>query len=114
MEDIRVVMSVFTHTRKGEFVMTFVLVRFSVEDFEKWKSVFEETAALRKASGSKGVRAFTKVDSPNEVTILAEYSDLETARQFFQSPELRAAQQSAGLKAPPELSFLDEKFSLPT
>ena len=94
--------------------MTFVLVRFSVEDFEKWKSVFEETASLRKASGSKGVRAFTKVDSPNEVTILAEYSDLETARQFFQSPELRAAQQSAGLKAPPELTFLDEKFSLPT
>lgn len=94
--------------------MTFVLIRFTVEDFEKWKSVFEETASLRKASGSKGVRAFTKVDSPNEVTILAEYSDLETARQFFQSPELRAAQQSAGLKAPPELTFLDEKFSLQT
>ena len=94
--------------------MAFVLIRFTVEDFEKWKSVFEEAATMRKTAGSKGVRAFTKVDSSNEVTILAEYANLETARQFFQSPELRAAQQSAGLKAPPELSFLDEKFSLPT
>ena len=92
--------------------MTFVLVRFSVEDFEKWKSVFEQSATLRKAAGSKGVRAFTKVDNSNEVTILGEYADLETARQFFQSPELRAAQQSAGLKAPPEVTFLDEKVTL--
>ena len=94
--------------------MTFVLVRFSVEDFEKWKTVFEHSATLRKAAGSRGVRAFTKADSPNEVTILGDYADLETVRQFFQSPELRAAQQSAGLKAPPEVTFLDEKFSLPT
>ena len=87
--------------------MTFVLVRFSVEDFEKWKTVFEQSATLRKAAGSRGVRAFTKADSPNEVTILGDYADLETVRQFFQSPELRAAQQSAGLKAPPEVTFLD-------
>lgn len=93
--------------------MAFVLIRFTVEDFEKWQPGFEAAATMRKAAGSKGVRAFSKVDSPNEVTILAEFADLETARQFFQSPELREAQQRAGVKGPPELSFLDEKVTLP-
>ena len=92
--------------------MTFVLIRFTVEDFEKWKPIFEEAAAMRKTAGSKGVRAFTKVDSVNEVVILGEYADLDAARQFFQSPELREAQQRAGVKGPPELTFLDEKITL--
>ena len=93
--------------------MTFVLIRFTVEDFEKWKPVFEESATLRKKAGSIGVRAFSKVDSANEIVILGEYADLDTARQFFQSPELREAQQRAGVKGPPELIFLNEEINLP-
>lgn len=93
--------------------MTFVLIRFSVEDFEKWKPGFEAAAALRTKAGSKGIRAFTKVDNTNEVVILGEFAGLETARQFFQSPELREAQQRAGVIGIPELTYLDEKVNLP-
>jgi len=93
--------------------MTHVLVRFTVEDLAKWKPVFEEAAALRKSFGSMGVRAFSKADSPNEVMILAEYEDREKASQMFQSQEFRDATQRAGVKGPPEVSFLDEVVNLP-
>lgn len=93
--------------------MIHVLVRFTVEDLAKWKPVFEEAAALRKNFGSLGVRAFSKADSPNEVTILGEYADKEKAMQMFQSQEFREATARAGVKGPPEVTFLDEVVNLP-
>jgi len=93
--------------------MTHVLVRFTVEDLAKWKPVFEEAGALRKSFGSMGVRAFSKSDSPNEVTILGEYEDRAKAQQMFQSLEFREATQRAGVKGPPEVTFLDEVVDLP-
>jgi len=94
--------------------MTYVLVRFSVEDLAKWKPVFEEAGTLRKNFGSLGVRAFSKADSPNEVTILGEYADKEKAMQMFQSQEFREATARAGVKGPPEVTFLDEVVNLPS
>jgi len=93
--------------------MTYVLVRFTVEDLAKWKSVFEEAATLRKSFGSMGVRAFTKAGSPNEVTILGEYEDVEKARQMFQSQEFRDATKRGGVMGPPDVTFLDEVLNLP-
>ena len=93
--------------------MTYVLVRLTVEDLAKWKPVFEEAAGLRKNFGSMGVRAFSKADSPNEVVILGEYEDKEKAMQMFQSQEFREVTARAGVKGPPEVTFLDEVVNLP-
>ena len=93
--------------------MTYVLVRFSVENLAKWKSVFEEAGTLRKNFGSMGVRAFSKTDSPTDVVILGEYADKGKAMQMFQSQEFREATQRGGVKGPPEVTFLDEALSLP-
>jgi len=93
--------------------MTYVLVRFTVEDLAKWKSVFEESAALRKSFGSMGVRAFSKAGSPNEVVILGQYEGQTKAAEMFQSQEFRDATKRAGVMGPPEVSFLDEVFNLP-
>lgn len=93
--------------------MIYVLVRFTVEDVAKWKQVFEEAASLRKNFGSMGVRAFSKAGSPNEVVILGNYSDKEKAMQMFQSQEFREATQRAGVKSPPDVTFLDEVVNLP-
>ena len=93
--------------------MTYVLVRFTVEDLAKWKSVFEEAATLRKGFGSMGVRAFTKAGSPTEITILGEYEDRGKAQQMFQSQEFRDATKRGGVMGPPEVTFLDEVVNLP-
>lgn len=92
--------------------MTYVLVRFTVEDLAKWKPVFEEAAALRKSFGSMGARAFSKAGSPNEIFTLAQYEDREKASQLFQSQEFRDATKRAGVIGPPEVTFLDEVANL--
>jgi quinol monooxygenase YgiN len=94
--------------------MTYVLVRLTVEDLAKWKPIFVEASALRKKFGSMGMHAFSKTDNPNEVVILGEYADKEKAMQMFQSQEFRETTQRAGVKGPPEVSFLNEVVKLAT
>ena len=92
--------------------MIHVLVRLTVEDLAKWMPVFEEASTLRKNFGSMGVRAFSKADNPTEIVILGEYADKEKAMQMFQLQEFRDATQRAGVKGPPEVTFLDEVVNL--
>jgi heme-degrading monooxygenase HmoA len=93
--------------------MIYVLVHITFEDFEKWKAGFDAGTALRKAYGSKGVRAFRSVDRPNEVTILGEYEDMQKARQMFQSQEFRDAVRQAGVTGQPTVSFVEQVLDMP-
>ena len=88
--------------------MPYMLVRLKVEDYAKWKPVFDEHAATRKAYGSKGGHVFRSADNPNEVVVLLEWDDLGKARQFAQSDDLRKAMQQSGVSGQPDFYFLDE------
>ena len=88
--------------------MPYMLVRHKVEDYERWKPGFEEHGATRKESGSKGVRLFRNADDPNETVILLEWDDLENARQFAQSEDLRETMQRVGVADQPDIFFLEE------
>ncbi len=88
--------------------MITVQVRITVEDLAKWKPVFEKAAELRARFGSKGSHAFSKDGSPNEIFILTTFEDKDKAQQMYQSQELRDAMKEAGVKGPPELTFLNE------
>lgn len=87
--------------------MAYLLVRHTVEDYAKWKPVFDQHSGPRKTAGSKGGQLFRSADNPNAITILWEWDSLEHARAFTQSPELREAMQRAGVVGMPEISYLD-------
>ncbi len=88
--------------------MPYLLIRHNVEDYAKWKPLYDENAGARKANGSKGAHLFRNADNPDEIVILFEWDDLEKARQFSQSADLREAMQKAGVIGMPDLYFLDE------
>jgi heme-degrading monooxygenase HmoA len=88
--------------------MPYLLVRHKVEDYARWRPIYDEHGATRKASGSAGGRVFRSADNPNEVVILLEWDDLEKARQFAQSEDLRQAMQRAGVVDQPDVYFLNE------
>jgi len=92
--------------------MIYALVRFTVEDILKWKSVFEEAAALRKIYGSMSAQAFSKVENKNEITVLLHFETREQAEQMFQSTEFREVTKRGGMVAPPEVTFLDAVVTL--
>jgi heme-degrading monooxygenase HmoA len=88
--------------------MAHLLVRHRVQDFKKWKPVFDEDEGRRKAGGSQGCRLFRSEKDPNELIVLCEWKDLRTAHQFAESEDLRQKMERAGVIGKPEVYFLDE------
>jgi uncharacterized protein (DUF1330 family) len=86
----------------------YYLVRLKVEEYAKWKPVFDEMGATRKAASSKGGYVFRNIDDSNEVVVLLEFEDLGKTRQFAESEDLKQAMQRAGVMDKPEIYFLEE------
>jgi hypothetical protein len=88
--------------------MPYVLVRHKVEDYARWRPTYDEHATTRKGYGSKGSRVFRNAQDPNEIVALFEWDDLNNARRFLQSEDLREAMQQAGVVDQPDVYFLDD------
>ncbi len=97
-----------TQKQKGEKTMAPLLVRHIVENYDEWKAAFDAHADFRQANGSRGGHLFGNSTNPNEVLILFEWDDLQKARQFVDSDELREAMQKAGVTDQPDIYFLEE------
>jgi len=84
----------------------YMLAQHQVEDFPKWKAVFDNVADLRKANGEKSAQIFQDAENPNKLTLLFEWDSIENARAYAQNPDLAAAMQKAGVTGPPDFFFL--------
>jgi len=85
-----------------------LLIRHTVATFKKWKSVFEAHGPTRKAHGCQGGLLFQSVDNPNELVIILRWSDLERARRFAASDDLREMMARAGVSDLPDVYVLHE------
>lgn len=92
--------------------MANLLIRNTVEDFARWKPVFDQHGGMRKAAGSKGGRLFHNAENPNDVLILFEWDDVQNAREFADSAGLREAMKEAGVVGRPEVFFLEDEEDL--
>lgn len=88
--------------------MPYILVRHTVEDFAKWKSVYDEHASMRAEHGAKQGQAFRNSEKDNEVIVLIEWDSLENARKFAESDEIKQAMQKGGVTGQPEIFYLNE------
>jgi heme-degrading monooxygenase HmoA len=88
--------------------MAYMFVRSNVQDYEAWKSVFDSQSGLRRRSGEKSYRILRPENGSNEVDILFAWDNLDNARKFASSAELKEAMQQAGVVGKPEILFLEE------
>lgn len=87
--------------------MPHVLVRHKIENWSKWKPVFDDDAQARGRAGSAGGTVFRNANDPNEVFVLLEWSDLDAARRFVESADLREKMQEAGVTDRPDVYFIE-------
>ena len=88
--------------------MPSLLIRHHVADFLAWKAVFDEHEPARRANGSQGGWLFRDADDPREVLLLLAWDDLERARLFVDSDDLREAMTRAGVTDRPDIWFLED------
>ena len=86
--------------------MPSLLIRHHVADYAAWKAVFDEQVLARRANGSQGGRLFHSSSDPNEILLLLEWDDLERARLFANSDDLREAMARSGVTDQPDIWFL--------
>ena len=92
--------------------MPAVLIRHRVADYAAWKPLFDEDGLTRRANGCRGGPLYRSADDPNEVLVLLEWDDLERARLFADSDDLRVAMERAGVIGPPEIWFLEDAIQV--
>lgn len=71
--------------------MPYVLLHHKVTDYEDFKAVFDDDAKRRRQGGCKGGRLFRSAENPNDLVAIFEWDDLDRARKFATSFELREA-----------------------
>lgn len=84
----------------------FMLVRHQVGNFNTWKQAYDAHAAQRSEAGLTEQHLLRNAQAPNEVVILFEAQDLDRARAFAESADLRETMQKAGVTDKPDIHFL--------
>jgi quinol monooxygenase YgiN len=87
--------------------MVYAIVRHTIEDYDRWRPIFDADAENRKQAGSQGGYVFRNRANPNELFVLIDYADAEKFEAFASSPELREAMGRAGVVGAPDIAVLD-------
>lgn len=89
-----------------------VLVHHQVADYNNWRSVFDAALDFRHKGGECSCRIFRKTGNPNDLTLLFEWEDIERAKHYMSSEELRDKMHQAGVVGVPEIQYLAEMYTV--
>lgn len=93
--------------------MVYVFIKHKVEDYSRWKPVFDEHGTTREKAGCKGGQLFHISDEPNNIFILFEWDKKENATGFVESEDLKKRMQQAGVIGKPEIYILEKIEDFP-
>jgi heme-degrading monooxygenase HmoA len=86
---------------------SYMLVRHKVRDFTEWKRGYDAHLPKRIESGLTEKYLLQGANDPNEVIILFEARDLNRAKAFTESAELKETMQKVGVVDRPDIYFLN-------
>lgn len=81
----------------------------SVKDYDKWKSSFDEHENMRKSMGSRGASVLRNKNVPEQVVVIIEWEDMESAKKFVETEDLILRMEKAGVIGLPAVYYLEEK-----
>lgn len=87
--------------------MQHVLIIHEVGSYPAWKAVFDQAADIRKRAGEISFQLLRYDNDANTIVHFSEWSSLDDARRFFESPELVELRKKAGVKSP-DFMYLQE------
>jgi hypothetical protein len=86
----------------------YMLIRHKVRDYPQWKQGYDAHLPKRHEAGLSEKYLLHNQQEPNEVIALFEAADLEKARAFAASNDLRDAMQRVGVIDKPDIYFLED------
>jgi quinol monooxygenase YgiN len=86
--------------------MATLFVHHKVKDYAAWRKVFDDLTAMRTGYGCTGHKVFQSPNDLNEITILTEWKNIEQAKTYATSNDLKEGMKDAGVISQPEVMFL--------
>lgn len=87
--------------------MHYVLIIHEVDAYPAWKAIFDQASGIRKRAGEISYQLLRYDNDTHNIVHFSAWSSLDSARRFFESPELVEIRRKAGVKAP-EFIYLEE------
>lgn len=87
--------------------MGYILIRHEVNDFNKWKTVYDDHKSIRDKAGLHELYLLQNKYNHNEVVILFEAKNDNRALDFIESQDLKEAMKRAGVVGTPEIRLLE-------
>jgi hypothetical protein len=75
-----------------------MLVHFEVDDYDQWKTLFDQDPAGRAESGATPHMVSRAVDNPNEAFIRVEFPSAEQAKAFREKLLASGALERGGMR----------------
>lgn len=88
--------------------MAFMLIRHKVKDFKTWKTGYDAHQSNRTEAGLTEKYLLRGADDANEVVVLFEVLDLNRAKAFAASADLREKMQEVRVDDQPDIYFLNK------
>jgi hypothetical protein len=83
-----------------------MIVTHKVENFDRWKTVFDSVAPTKRSYGWKQSNVLSIDGDKNNVMVMEEYGSIDKAKAFAASNELKTAMAKAGVASAPEIHFV--------
>ena len=83
-----------------------VVTRFQVADFDAWKAVFDDNEPRRRAAGFVGHHINQAEGDPNRLAIYLAAEDVDRAKAFTTSDELKSIMAKSGVTSKPEFLWM--------
>jgi quinol monooxygenase YgiN len=80
--------------------MPYVLIIHEVADYPAWKKVFDAAVDLRRDAGERSYQVLSYYNEPNKIVHFSQWTSIEDAQRFFQSPQLVKIRAEAGVRSP--------------
>ena len=87
--------------------MGMLIVHHKVQDYGKWRPLFDGHVAKQKAAGLSHPRVLRSADDKNEITIIFDDMDTKKAKDFASSQDLKDTMMKAGVVGKPTVYFLE-------
>ncbi len=86
--------------------MAALYVHHKVMNYAAWRKVFDEATASRTGYGCTGHKVFQSPSDPNEITIFTEWKNIEQAKSYALSADLKEGMKNSGVISQPDVMFL--------
>jgi hypothetical protein len=93
--------------------MNYLKISQDVENYDKWKMIFDKHRSTRMAAGLKDTSVWRNIDNPTQMIVLLEVLEVTKAKKFAVSNDFKDTMQKAGVIGSPNVIFVTDKETKP-